>query len=935
MEKKVSPYITLLRLKAEEYLKKKKFKKTVNLTSSDGICSCNADHLKIIHELEVSQIELEMQNEELQLAVNKAATATAHYDFSPTGYFTIESDWTISEMNLNGARMLGKERSNLTKINFKQFISPDTLQVFNHFLKKAVETNSKQICEVNLVVNVNSTISVHLEGFFLVNEQKYLVTAINMTHQNQAGEAIRLNESRLRRAELASKTGNWELHIDSQKLYISDGAVKLFGVDRDQFEYADIKDITLLEYRSLLDLAKIKLINENKPYNVEFKIRTQDTGQIKDIHSIATYDKEKRILFGSIQDITERKLMEDRIQKSELYYRTMVETSPDAIVIVDATGQLQFVSQRACEIFLLPSDSLIGTSILQWIAPEMRESTLERIKNIHSGILEPEHNEYKMLKTDGSIILVEIIGSRLQNPAGQTEGLFLICRDITERKRAEKALQNAHDELKNLHDNLDEAIFSFDPVHNKMLQVSQAHEAIFGYPPSEFFKNPQLWYNLIIPEDKQIIDLGFPTLVSGEKLQNEFRIIHPDGQLRWIATRMRPTIDKGGKLVHIDGIAYDITQRKQAEEANRETEKKFQMVFENVFDGIAIYVEDPDPFKRKLTECNEQYAHMAGRSREELFKLGYTQELQITREASANTNRLQSLSLNKAYQGSYSWIRPDGKDNIIEYIGVPIMWRGKSYSIGIDRDITERKHAEVELIAAKEKAEESDRLKSTFLANMSHEVRTPLNSIIGFSQLLAEPDFEEEQKDEFIQHIIKNGNNLLTIISDIMDISKLESGEIIFNKTQINAQKFISRIKEQFSFQAEANKLEFKLTLSETEKETVIFSDLERLSQIFSNLVSNALKFTPNGQIEIGYHSYDTIIEFYVRDTGIGIPIEYHDKIFERFIQVEGESTRKYGGNGLGLAITKNLVELMGGKIWLESEFGKGSVFYFTMPINC
>ncbi|HAH25756.1 MAG TPA: PAS domain-containing sensor histidine kinase, partial [Prolixibacteraceae bacterium] len=223
-------------------------------------------------------------------------------------------------------------------------------------------------------------------------------------------------------------------------------------------------------------------------------------------------------------------------------------------------------------------------------------------------------------------------------------------------------------------------------------------------------------------------------------------------------------------------------------------------------------------------------------------------------------------------------------------------------------------------------------LKSAFLANMSHEVRTPLNSIIGFSELLADPHFGQEQKDEFIHLIVTNGNNLLTIISDIMDISKIESGEITMHKSQVDARKLIITVKERFLFQAVTKKLKLKLSLPDTPIETLLFTDADRLHQIFNNLINNALKFTEKGQIEIGYHCWDNLLEFFVRDTGIGISSEYHNKIFERFRQVESEKTRKYGGNGLGLAITKNLVELLGGKIWVESEPGRGSAFYFIIP---
>ena len=255
-----------------------------------------------------------------------------------------------------------------------------------------------------------------------------------------------------------------------------------------------------------------------------------------------------------------------------------------------------------------------------------------------------------------------------------------------------------------------------------------------------------------------------------------------------------------------------------------------------------------------------------------------------------------------------------------------------THYLAIRMNITEKKKLLNDLIKSKGHAEESDRLKSAFLANMSHEVRTPLNSIIGFSELLGDPDFEEGQKNDFLLQIMKNGNNLLTIISDIMDISKMESGEFKIHKCLINAQKFISSIKEQFSYQAEVKKLELKLTLSCMDEDTIIFADVKRLSQIFNNLIGNAIKFTAIGRIEIGYYLCDQMVEFYVRDTGIGIPAEFHDVIFNNFRQIEGAKTRTYGGNGLGLAICKNLVELMGGTIWLESEPDKGSTFHFTMP---
>jgi signal transduction histidine kinase len=241
---------------------------------------------------------------------------------------------------------------------------------------------------------------------------------------------------------------------------------------------------------------------------------------------------------------------------------------------------------------------------------------------------------------------------------------------------------------------------------------------------------------------------------------------------------------------------------------------------------------------------------------------------------------------------------------------------------------------EADLIIAKEKAEESDRLKSAFLANMSHEIRTPLNSIIGFSELLDDSSFDENQKREFIQHISTNGNNLLNIISDIMDISKIESGEITIRPRKINVQELLENVKSSNWLRASEKQLEFRFNSdgAGSAAEVNVSADLDRLHQIFNNLIGNALKFTSKGYIEIGFQPKDSEIEFFVKDTGVGIDSEFHERIFERFRQVELPTVRKYGGNGLGLTITKNLIGLMQGKIWLESEPGKGSTFYFSLP---
>ena len=250
----------------------------------------------------------------------------------------------------------------------------------------------------------------------------------------------------------------------------------------------------------------------------------------------------------------------------------------------------------------------------------------------------------------------------------------------------------------------------------------------------------------------------------------------------------------------------------------------------------------------------------------------------------------------------------------------------------IMNDMTEKKQMLDDLIAAKEKAEESDRLKSAFLANISHEIRTPLNCIIGFSDLLLDPKFDTDKKVEFAQMINSSGTNMLSMINDILDISKIEAGQLAIKKDVFSVNRLVSNVQKEYSYKAAEKGLTLGLDFLSPTKEIYINSDASKLKQILVNLVANAIKFSKDGHIEIGFKAKENVLEFHVKDAGIGIPKEYHEKIFDRFRQVESDYTREYGGNGLGLAISKSIVEMLGGKIWLDSEVGLGSVFYFTIP---
>ncbi len=249
----------------------------------------------------------------------------------------------------------------------------------------------------------------------------------------------------------------------------------------------------------------------------------------------------------------------------------------------------------------------------------------------------------------------------------------------------------------------------------------------------------------------------------------------------------------------------------------------------------------------------------------------------------------------------------------------------------LERTVEERTK---ELLKAKEQAEESDRLKSAFLANMSHEIRTPMNGILGFAELLKEPGLTGKEQQDYIRIIEKSGARMLNIINDIVDISKIEAGLMKLEIQESNVNEQIQDIYTFFKPEVEAKGMNLSFNTPLPTKEAILKTDREKVYAILTNLVKNAIKYSNTGTIEIGYNKRDSDLEFYVKDTGIGIPNDRQGAIFERFIQADIPDEWAQQGAGLGLSITKAYVEMLGGKIWVASQVGVGSTFYFTLPYN-
>jgi PAS domain S-box-containing protein len=383
-----------------------------------------------------------------------------------------------------------------------------------------------------------------------------------------------------------------------------------------------------------------------------------------------------------------------------------------------------------------------------------------------------------------------------------------------------------------------------------------------------------------------------------------------------------------------DEVLRSQTIIKKINKALSENEEKLRSIFD--VSPYSILVLDSG---NKIADCNDTSLELFSvKNSSELLDRSIETLVAGQEKPDEKHEVLDYIRKNELNRSQFTLARMDGSTFEAELTGRVIrnpQGEIDSYIVVIN-DITERLHFVESLKEAKLNAEESDRLKTAFLANMSHEIRTPMNSIVGFSNLLNDPKLKSDKKQEFLQHILQSSSLLLNLIDDIIDISKIEAGQMNISVQQFKVNEVVKEIFASFKESNVNEKLKFRLVIPRGTDDLLCNTDPLRLRQVLTNLLSNAVKFTPEGSIELGYkldpQKSRPRIEFYLKDTGIGIPENKLDLIFERFRQVDDSQSRQYGGTGLGLAISKRLVELIGGTIWVESEKGKGSTFYFTIP---
>jgi len=514
---------------------------------------------------------------------------------------------------------------------------------------------------------------------------------------------------------------------------------------------------------------------------------------------------------------------------------------------------------------------------------------------------------------------------------------FVIGRALRQtlaaRQRAEAASQQYEGLVEEIGDKF--VIFSYEAATGKIFYVSAGITPLFGLSQNEILGRD--WTGIInwLPATVKNAQNANKLFLEGKKdfIQQEMSFMDREGRERTLAVSSHPVKDDNNNIISIEGIAEDITERKATEAALAESEEKYRTIFENIQD--VFYRTD---MEGNIIEISPSIENYSGYSRKELIgrkaDLFYTSSEDRTKmlEVLTRTGRLSDYEVLLA--------RKDGSQ-VYASLNAHVLFDSKKRPTGVEgvlRDITERKHYEEALHIAKEEAEQANRAKSDFLASMSHEIRTPMNTILGMADLLSESDLTTEQK-KYVEISHSAGENLLMLINDILDLSKVEAGQIVLENSPFDLEHIMTRVCDLVSVRAEAKGIHIARSLADNVTKALI-GDSHRLMQILINLVNNAVKFTEQGTIKIQVKTVrerldlekETKVElqFSVTDTGIGIPADKFEMIFDKFTQADSSTTRQYGGTGLGLAISKQLAELMGGRIWVESEPGRGSTFSFT-----
>jgi len=803
-------------------------------------------------------------------ATNDSEKYFDFYDLAPIGYFTLSRTGEIIQLNITGAKMLGKDQSHLINRLFHLFVSDISKPLFFQFFEKIFDTHEKESCELTFVAADDKPIYVSITGIVSENVSNCMITAIDITAQKQAEEALQVSEQKYRAIFNNIQYVFYQTDLSGAVLEVSPSIKNFSEFDREEIVGKPVTNIYFDPNDRLKIIDLLKQNGELRDY--ELRLRTK-SGELKFVSNnarlVSDAQGKPNHIDGAIRDITERKQAEKQIQRLNRVYTVLSNINKTIVRVRDK----QFLFEEACRIALEN-----GGFMMVWM-----------------GMVNPATNKIDVVASSGKTLsYLNNLNIDLNNEALNSGPAGLVIKSgkcnysnniATDYKTfywCETALEYGFRSL----------IALPIIVFGKTIGVYVLYSGEI-----DFFNDEEI---KLLEELAHDISFALEFIESEkERIKAQEKIREKDLEFKKLSS-------------NLPDLIFQFTRKPDGTYCMPIASEGIKNIFgctpEDVInDIIPIYrVIHPDDIQRVIADIEYSAQHLTY----------YTCEFRVL---------LPGKPIKWIYSKSTPEKLPDGS----------VTW------YGFNADISDTKSINAELIVAKEHAEESDRLKSAFLANMSHEIRTPMNGILGFTELLKEPDLDDEQRNYFVSLIEKSGARLLNIINDIIDISKIESGLMTVKTSEINVNEYLDHIFTFFQQEAETKNLKLYCKAGLPKAEAFIKTDSDKFYAILINLVKNALKYTETGFVEFGYIPNLTNLQFYVKDTGIGIPNDRQEAIFERFVQADISDKMARQGAGLGLSISKAYIEMLNGKIWVESQEenlpeGKsgGSTFYFTLPVG-
>lgn len=815
---------------------------------------------------------------------------------------------------------------------------------------------------------------------FLQNMTQMLIeTTYQKKEQAELNKALKESEERFQLLFNKAPLGYQSLDFDGNFLEVNQKWLDTLGYERDEVIGRWFGDFLTPLYRENFR-KRFPIFKERGSIHSEFEMMHKNSSVL----FIAFDGKIGHGLKGEfvqthciLQDITERKQAEERLRKSEENLAITLNSIGDAVISTDVNGlvvQMNPVAEKLCGWRLTDAWGKPLSDVFKIINADTRQY----IEDPVTRVLEHEEtvglaNHTVLISKDGSEYQISDSAAPIKNKINEITGVVLVFSDVTAKYESERALKESEERFRALHN----ASFGGISIHDKgrIIECNQGLSEITGYSYKELIDMDGLL--LIAPESRELV---MNNIISGYEKPYEAIGLRKNGESFPLRLEARNIPYKGKNVRTVE--FRDITESKQAEQLilkkteeiefnNQRLESLFKIsqyqtnsiqelldfalneaiILTNSKIGYIYFYNEGDKHfvlntwsKDVMQECKV----MNPQTIYELDKTGCWGEA---------VRQRKSIIIND-YQADSPYKKgvPEGHVKLDKFLTIPVFSGDKIVAVaGVANKESDYDNSDVrqltllmdsvwkiserillikDLTIAKEKAEESDRLKSAFLANMSHEIRTPMNGILGFAELLKDPELSGEEQMDYIRIIEKSGIHMLKIINDIVDISKIEAGlmKVVIQEFNLNEQ--IEYIYNFFKPEAEAKGLKLIFKNSLPSKDALLITDKEKVYAILTNLVKNAIKYTNDGSIEFGYTIYADYLEFYVKDTGIGIPKLRQEAIFERFIQADIDDMNARQGAGLGLAIAKSYTEMLGGKIRVDSDEGKGSSFYFTIPFN-